>query len=229
MSADLQRATYADADEIGSDPWHILNRDNRNHRKKLNCILDVTHADPGDRVLEVGCGHGLHAPPLADRFDYYGIDLSPRLVEETQRRAPAGIVRQMDAAALAFNSDLFDAVVGTAILHHLADQREALREWCRVVQPGGSITLMEPNYLFPKDFVSAHVQPEEQHKTNMAPWRLRQMCDALGVDFELTPHLYTPPWPARFHDWFDRIDDFCRDVPGARWCSQMLRLHIRVE
>lgn len=233
---DIQREHYGNAEQISSDAVGILPRDNRNHRKKQQLILEHVAADPGDRVLEVGCGDGLHAQAYAQRFEYAGVDISPSLVEQTRRRvdavADSWTVRQDDALDLDWEDDTFAAVVGTAILHHLPEPRKALEEWIRVVNPGGSVTLVEPNYLFPKAFVSTQLAEEERHKRHMAPWRLRRTLaaieDATGAEAMLQPRIYTPPWPAAAAPFFDSIDRALRRAPGIRWLSQMQLIHLTV-
>lgn len=220
-----QREAYADAERIGSDPWHILDRDNRNHRKKQRLILNATAAEPGDRVLEVGCGDGLHARRYADRFNYTGTDISESLLETARGRAPSGEFRVADATDLPHDADAVASVVGTAILHHLPDMRAALREWSRVAEQ--SVTLVEPNYLSPKEYISAHTQPEEQHKTQMAPWRVQRALAELDVESAtVEPVVYTPPWPEQASGVYDVVDATLRRVPGLRWLSQLLLIHI---
>jgi len=224
-----QRDAYKEANEIGSDPFHFVDRDNRNHRKKQEIIIGNARAWTNDSVLEVGCGDGLHAARYDDLFEYVGVDLSSSLVEKTTTQISGGAALQMDALNLAFEDESFESVVGTAILHHLSDPKTALSEWCRVTKAGGSVTLMEPNYLFPKDFITAHIVPEEEHKTNMASWRLRKILDDLGHEFRLDPHIYTPPWPESAECLYDNIDRLGQALPSIRWLSQMLLIHVRVE
>jgi len=221
-----QYDAYDGADEVTSDAFDLVDRDNRNHRKKQRIIRERMHADPGERILEVGCGDGTHAEAYAEAFDYFGVDLSPTLVERTQARIDEGYVLQMDATDLRFRDDSFRSVVGTAILHHLPDARAALSEWLRVTEPGGSVTLMEPNYCFPKDFLSAHLVAEEQHKTQMAPWRVRETLADLDAPGTVRPRLYTPPWPDALAPVYDALDDGFRSCPGLRWASQMLMIHV---
>lgn len=228
--SDTQRRAYEHSTEIDSDPLGIIDRDNRNHAKKRSIICGRVDAEPGASVLEVGCGDGLHAEHYDREFDYTGIDLSPSLVEQTRQRLKFGTAVQMDATDLSFGDDFYDAVVGTAVLHHMPEPRVALREWRRVTHPGGSITLMEPNYLFPKEAVETQIVPEEEHKSNMAPWRLRRICDDVtGVDWSIEPRLYTPPWPRALTGAYDRVDAAMRRIPGLRWGSMMLLVHGEVD
>lgn len=225
---DTQQATYGDATDVYSDAAGLISRDNRNHRKKQDAIMDATHATAGDRVLEVGCGDGLHASRYARTYDYHGVDQSPGLVEACREAISHGEVREMDARELWHQDGFFDAVVGTAILHHLPDHEQALREWLRVVRPGGSVTLVEPNLLFPKALVSAAVVPAERHKRKMSPWRVRRLLDRLDVPYRHEPHVYTPPWPQRATGLFDRVDGTLGGLPGVRWASQLQLLHLEV-
>jgi len=154
-------------------------------------------------------------------------DLSPSLVDATQDRIPSGDVRQMDATDLELESSSVDAVVGTAILHHLEDQFGALCEWMRVTRPGGSITLMEPNAWFPKDYVGARLVPEERHKARATPSRIRGMVRRLDPsDWTVEHRIFSPPWPESAAPVYDRIDDACRRIPLLRAGSQMILIHI---
>lgn len=225
MTVDEQREFYAGADKITSDPFGLIDRDNRNHRKKAELIMQTTAANPGDSVLEVGCGHGLHATHYADRYEYTGIDISESLVEETRQRVD-GTVIAANALDMPFGDNYVDAIVGGAILHHLPDPDRALAEWCRVASQ--SVTVIEPNYLFPKDLVTAHVADEEKHKTMMAPWRIREIVADAPGEGTVTPCIYTPPWPERAEAVYDTLDGAAGRVPGLRWLSQMLLIHIDV-
>ncbi len=222
--ASEQRTHYEQTDRVRSLG---LPRDNRNHRKKQRLILDRMAADAGAHVLEVGCGDGLHAERYDRRFNYTGIDISESLVAQARSRTgTTATVKRMDARDLPMPDDYFQSVVGTAILHHIDDQAGALREWCRVARR--DVVLMEPNYLFPTAFASAHLLPEERHKTTMAPWRLRDLLADAAGEWTVEPHLFTPPWPDALAPVYDRLDNLARRVPGIRWAGQMLLLHGRL-
>lgn len=227
----VQKDVYEHAEEVTSDPFGLVSRRNRNHEKKYDIIREHMAATPGADVLEVGCGHGLHTERYAQEFDVTAVDLSDSLVGATRVRCPDATVHQADALSLPYDDDAFAAVVGTAILHHLTRQRSALEEWKRVTRPGGSVTLMEPNYLFPLAFATTHVLPEERAKRGMAPWRLEKTLSGAtgsGTAWTLTPRIYTPPWPDRAGRVFDRLDSAVARTPVVRWLSQMLLIHVSV-
>lgn len=104
------------------------------------------------RVLDVGCGTGYLGLGLAvaGRVDeLHLVDLSPGMLERATVNARSlGVhseVVRASAASLPYPDATFDAVVSRGVLHHLHDVPTALREWRRVVRPGGPVlALSEP-------------------------------------------------------------------------------------
>lgn len=104
------------------------------------------------RVLDVGCGTGYLGLGLAHEGlvdELHLVDLSPGMLRRARANADrmgvdTHIVRAT-AAQLPYPDDSVDAVVTRGVLHHLQDVETALREWRRVVRPGGSVlVLSEP-------------------------------------------------------------------------------------
>jgi SAM-dependent methyltransferase len=126
---------FRDADYIDHEPW-------------IRPAFDLIGEVAGKRVLDYGCGHGMASVVLARRGAHVtGIDLSPGYIAEAHRRAEANEVtvefRTADAEQLPFAAQSFDAVWGSAILHHL-DLRQAGAELRRVLKPGGVAVFCEP-------------------------------------------------------------------------------------
>src|SRR5580704_5518719 len=93
-------------------------------RLALRRWLDVK---PGTRVLDVGCGVGRWSRLLAARgAQVTGVDLSPTMIAESQRRAAAaGLTKRcrfivQDTAHLQLDQR-FDLVLGVTVLQHILD------------------------------------------------------------------------------------------------------------
>jgi SAM-dependent methyltransferase len=118
-------------------------------RRALEPWLQVT---PGVRVLDVGCGIGRWSRLLAARgAAVTGVDLSPTMIAEAQRRAQAsGLADRcrfivQDSSALEIEGS-FDLIVCVTVLQHILDvgkMRSALHRMAHHLAPGGRLLLLE--------------------------------------------------------------------------------------
>jgi SAM-dependent methyltransferase len=121
-------------------------------RARTLAWIDDLSLPPASRVLEVGCGAGILAADLFRRgFVVDGIDSSAAMVELARARAAdlgaADRIRvgEGDAHALAFESGSYDLVVALGVLPFLHSPAVALREFARVLKPGGHVLLSSDN------------------------------------------------------------------------------------
>jgi len=101
----------------------------------------------GKRVLEIGCGLGLHSQLMAQAgAKLTSIDLTPRAAGLTRTRlALKGIesdVRVMDAENLEFKEDEFDFVWSWGVIHHSANTERIVGEVFRVLRSSGEFRAM---------------------------------------------------------------------------------------
>jgi SAM-dependent methyltransferase len=99
----------------------------------------------GKRVLDVGCASGGLSEQLVERgASVVGIDLNPRLIERACARL--GSKAEFHVADIAvpmpfLESDSFDVVAASLVLHYLADWGPPLREFARILRPGGVLAI----------------------------------------------------------------------------------------
>lgn len=94
----------------------------------------------GDNVLEVGCG------AKKTIVDSTGLDrvANGELIPNLQgARSVADITG--DAASIPTESELFDVVIARHVLEHAVDTVATLREWVRVLKPGGKLIIAVPD------------------------------------------------------------------------------------
>lgn len=99
-------------------------------------------------VLEVGAGGGQHLRHVRHRYDRYIMtDMRADLLEASMARQGGvnGVeVRSEDAGALSMPDASVDRLIASHVLEHLPDPHEVLREWYRVVRPGGVLSILLP-------------------------------------------------------------------------------------
>jgi SAM-dependent methyltransferase len=117
--------------------------------------LALLALQPGERVLELGCGTGVFLPALAHAVTpagaVVGIDHTAAFLGEARHRVDAAglgervALEVADALQLPFPDGSFDAAHTERVLMHLEDPEAALRELRRVVRPGGRVVVAEPD------------------------------------------------------------------------------------
>jgi SAM-dependent methyltransferase len=137
---------------------------------EVDGIVSRLGLPPGARVLDLACGHGRHAIPLAERgFDVTGFDLSELFLERARAEAKAcGVaVRWLrgDMRALPFEAE-FDAVINIfTAFGYFADEKddvETLRRVRRALVPGGRF-LLETLH---RDSLAARFRPQLEYTTS---------------------------------------------------------------
>ncbi len=98
----------------------------------------------GRRVLDAGCGAGAHAAELTARgAAVTGVDLSAGLLGIARERlGPDVPLHQADLSEpLPLPAGGFDLVLCSLVMHYLAEWEPTLREFHRVLAPGGRVVL----------------------------------------------------------------------------------------
>ncbi len=123
----------------------------------LTLDFDKLGIQPGERVLDIGCGYGRHSFEVIRRGGHaVAADLSDTELKQVlgtfaamgqNEELPStalGSVVNANVLTLPFADEAFDHVIASEILEHIPDDTDAMGEIARVTKPGGTITVTVP-------------------------------------------------------------------------------------
>ncbi len=125
------------------EPIFTLERD----RRDVARVIEVLGLPAGSKILDVPCGQGRHAHPLAEAgFNVTGLDYSADLLRRAKGRGTGSRLRysrgDMRTLPRAWTGK-FDAVLNLftsfGFFSHPADDAQVIHEFARVLKPGGTL------------------------------------------------------------------------------------------
>jgi ubiquinone/menaquinone biosynthesis C-methylase UbiE len=109
-------------------------------------LLSTLSLAPKGRVLDAGCGTGVHTERFVNRgFVCTGVDISDHAISVASARLPDVDFLSAPLEDLPFLSESFDCVHCRGVLMHIPEWRAAVRELCRVLKRNGRIAILDGN------------------------------------------------------------------------------------
>ena len=171
-------------------PHASLERMNRFQEAEARQIIRDLGLPAGSQGLDVGCGVGLYALWLAEAVGkggrVLGIEPEGEKVEAARalvggRLEPGRVEFKIgDGTAIPLPDRSVDWVWCGDVLHHIVETEQALREFRRVVRPGGRIVVKE-SQVFSAMFLPGH--PELERRIQIAEIR-RTLDEGKGRSFQ---------------------------------------------
>lgn len=135
MNSELYEKMY----QLEKDNWWFRGR----RKIFLNFLNNFDGERKQRRILDVGCGTGIMLNYLTQYGQVEGIDISRRAIAFCRVRGFTQ-VHLGDAQKLPFQNNSFDIVTAFDTLEHVKNDQLALKEFYRVLRPGGFILITVP-------------------------------------------------------------------------------------
>ncbi|MDF2446765.1 MAG: SAM-dependent methyltransferase [Moraxellaceae bacterium] len=106
--------------------------------------------DHFEKVIEIGAGTGEHFAHVRHRYGSYLLtDMDERALEVARKKVivPKGSTvsyEVSDGTVAKYADNSFDRLIATHVLEHIYQPHLALKEWRRIVKPGGMISILIP-------------------------------------------------------------------------------------
>lgn len=147
------------------------------------------------RVADIACGTGILATRIASELhldEVYGVDMSDGMLAQARARSSEVQWRKGPAEHLPFEDGALDAVVTTSAFHFF-DQPAALRDFHRVLAPGGlvAVATLSPRQVLPLHRLSANrLNPAH----NPSPAEMRALFEDAGFVVSDQHRVRRPVW-----------------------------------
>ena len=141
--------------------------------RRRRLVREALATQPGERILDVGCGPGFYVSELLDQVgpegSVVGVDVSPQMLAVAQRRTEGHSnveFHQADAVALPASDGEFDAALSVQVLEYVADATKALTEMHRALKPGGRVVVWDVDWAT----LSWHTSDEDRMERVLRAW-----------------------------------------------------------
>jgi ubiquinone/menaquinone biosynthesis C-methylase UbiE len=169
-------------------------------------LVEQARSEPGQRVLDLGCGTGTLALLVKARqpaADVVGLDADPEMLDQARSKAEqAGVELRLDegfSTELPYPDSSFDRVLSTLFFHHLdlESKRRSAREIARVLDTGGELHVADwgrpSDPLMAAAFLGVRLFDGFENTRENARGALPSIFEQAGlVDAEQTDRLRTP-------------------------------------
>ncbi len=150
------------------------------------------------RILEVGCGGGAFLAFLEGMGHRpTGVDILEEAITAAKKTVARSEVIEATANRLPFPDGSYDRVVSQHLVEHIEDLPEALREWERVLEPGGIMAMCTPNRLYPCP--SLFYDPSHVHL--YSPDELQKVVREAGLAVDECMTVFPHLWKGKISVW----------------------------
>lgn len=179
-----------------------------NFKRRVITMLDYLDIQPGEHILDMGCGEGFYSMIFSNLYDcnITAVDYDPEILGLAHKWLDGRIgvrLEQGDITNLRFPDNFFDKIVCTEVLEHITEDKKAIKELYRVLKPGGVIAITVPNKNYPfmwdplnkvrESLGLGHFSPmsgfwggiwAKDHKRLYLPEELRGLVEGAGFEVE---------------------------------------------
>ena len=165
------------------------------YRPAQDEVIAQLRLHSSQKVADIACGTGI----LADRIqrelspdEVYGVDMSQGMLAQAKARSSAVTWLTGPAEQLPFDDGALDAVVSTSAFHFF-DQPAALREFHRVLAPGGfaAVATIAPRQPF---LLSKLANTAKSPAHNPSPDEMRELFEGAGFTISDQHRVERPRW-----------------------------------
>lgn len=213
---------YANLERVERDHWYYAGK--RDFVRRW--IARVRRLQPHDTLLDCGAGTGKFADEMRDHCHVLVLDDHEESLRRLRERFPAERVLTLTEGRIPLDASSVDVVTALDVLEHVPDDAGAVRDFHRVLRPGGLAVITVPaSMALWSDWdvvLHHHRRYDRQSLRALFP---RESWEIVHANYTNTL-LYPAVWGVRrFRRWFPAAPNAERaeDKVPAPWLNRLLR------
>ena len=123
--------------------------------------LSLLHEVDGKNILDAACGPGKYAEILLNKGAHVtGFDISPKMValaRERNENKGTFFVHDLSQPLKMLDGEAYDIVICALAMHYLEDWNDSIREFHRVLKPGGQLVISIEHPFFEYIFFKSKI------------------------------------------------------------------------
>ncbi|MCV7198074.1 class I SAM-dependent methyltransferase [Mycobacterium angelicum] len=163
-------------------------------------VIALLRAHQARKIADIACGTGVLSDRIERELDpqaVYGVDMSDGMLSQARARSARVQWLKGPAEQLPFDDGTLDAVVTTSAFHFF-DQPAALREFHRVLAPGGLAAVAALSTRQPLLQLPSVNRWKPQH--NASPAEMRSLFEDVGFTISDQHRIKRPIWTQLISD-----------------------------
>lgn len=165
------------------------------YRPAQDQVVSELRTHGAQRIADIACGTGILAARIQADLrpeKVYGVDMSDGMLEQAKARSGAVTWLKGPAERLPFEDGSLDAVVTTSAFHFF-DQPAAMREFHRVLAPGGLVAVATISPPIPSPVRRLATQ-DSSVAHSPTPTEMRTLFTDAGFDISSQRRVERPLW-----------------------------------
>ena len=165
------------------------------YRPAQDQVVAELRAHGAQRIADIACGTGILAARIqaeVNPAEIYGVDMSDGMLEQAKARSGAVTWLKGPAEELPFDDGSLDAVVTTSAFHFF-NQPAAMREFHRVLAPGGLVAVATISPPLP-GAVRRLATPDSSVAHSPTPTEMRKLFTDAGFRITSQRRVDRPLW-----------------------------------
>jgi ubiquinone/menaquinone biosynthesis C-methylase UbiE len=155
-------------------------------------VISLLNIQPNVHLLDIGCGTGWAVGQAANLVDgkglFYGVDLSPKMIEKAKSNFSSKDnfrFLQANSESIPLEDNFFDIIISTNSFHHYLHPDKALKEMYRLLKSGGKLYLLDPlaDLWFVKYIDVIKKWTEPQHVKVYSTKEFQQLFKQAGLKY----------------------------------------------